>query len=78
MTKKSQRIKLQVDGSPVKLDADILSISPDATQLKVRFDAPLDDAVLYAWGNFLIDRKLDPATESPSQYPNLRIFKVVG
>lgn len=50
-TKREQRIKLRVQGSPVKLDATIIESSPDAKRIKVHFDGPLDDLVLIAFAD---------------------------
>lgn len=45
-----QRIKLRCEGSPVKLDGIVTECSPDTKKIKVRFDGPLPDKVLYAYG----------------------------
>ena len=82
-SKTKQRIKLKIEGSPVKLDGTLLSISPDARHIKVRFDADsLPDLDLYSWGNsgskFMFDINI-PEDRSPASYKNgeLRIFEVL-
>ncbi len=50
MAKKEQRIKLRIEGSPVKYDGSIIESTPDGKRIKVRFDGPLDDVVLHAYG----------------------------
>jgi len=49
--KREQRIKLRIKGSPVKFDGTIMESSPDGKRIKVRFDGPLDDTVLVAYGD---------------------------
>lgn len=51
MAQTVQRIKLKIVGSPVKLDATILEMDADGKRLKVRFDGPLEDAILYYWSD---------------------------
>ncbi len=76
--KREQRIKLQLDGNPIKLDATIMSMSEDGKRMKVRFDGPLDDTELFVWNpHTLIDRELK-AEEIPAQFSDIRVFKVVG
>lgn len=48
---KFQRIKLRCVGSPVKWDATILTSDPRGKRIKVRFDGPLDDLILVAYGD---------------------------
>lgn len=52
--KKEQRIKLRCEGSPVKWDGTIISTTPDSKRIEVRFDGPMEDTVLVAYG----DRKM--------------------
>lgn len=46
-----QRIKLRCEGSPVKMDGTVIECSADGKRIKVRFDGPQDDTVLYAYGD---------------------------
>ncbi len=65
-----QRIKLRLIHHPVKLDATVLEMDPDGGRLKVRFDGPLEDAVLYRYSDdLLVSRKLENG-EVPSQFPD--------
>jgi hypothetical protein len=43
---KVQRIKLRCEGSPVKYDGTILAADPVTGEIKVQFDAPVDDKIL--------------------------------
>ena len=60
MGKTTQRIKLRIQGTPVKLDGTILEMSKDGSRLNVRFDGPMDDITLYRWSpTLLIDTDLN-------------------
>lgn len=75
VTAREQRIRLQLEGSPIKLDASILWMSEDGKKLKVRFDGPLDDTMLYGLGNtYLTDECL---TEGSSLSAKARLFRVL-
>lgn len=55
MAKESkQRIKLRCEGSPVKMDGTVIETTPDGKRIKVRFDGPQDDLVLYAYGQKMV------------------------
>lgn len=76
-TKKEQRIKLQLVGSPVKLDATIKNFLPHGRAMEVCFDGPIPDMWLYAWGETLfVDRQLKDG-EAPVQFPDVQLFRVV-
>lgn len=49
-----QRIKLRIEGSPVKWDGTVLESSPDGKQITVEFDGPLETKVLYSGGGSLM------------------------
>jgi hypothetical protein len=80
---KVQRIKLRIQGNPIKLDATILEMSADGYRTKVRFDGPLEDAVLYRWSaTLLITKDLrDEATGewlgTPAQHKDCQFFEVL-
>ena len=65
-TKREQRIKLRIEGSPVKYDGTVTETSPDGKCIKVVFDGPREDAVMYAWAGKMMsdmkDRNGDPTT----------------
>lgn len=59
-----QRLRLRIVGNPIKLDATILEMDADGRRLKVRFDGPLDDTVLYRWSDLqLVDQDCRPNSE---------------
>ncbi len=68
MKESKQRIKLRLIHHPVKLDATIMEMDSDGGRLKVRFDGPLDDLVLYRYSDdLLVSRKLEKG-EVPAQF----------
>lgn len=76
MKKPVQRIKLKIEGSPVMYTGTVMESAPDGKRIKVRFDGPLDDVVLYAFNGLLLDK--DPDEVHPSETKELRMFKVLG
>lgn len=57
--KKVQRIKLRCEGSPVKLDGTVTECSPDGKRIKVMWDGPQGDTVLYAYGQKMVSHMKD-------------------
>lgn len=65
---RQQRIKLRCEGSPVKFDGTVIESTPDGKRIRIKFDGPLEDAVLYAYGDHKMvsdmrDTKGNPTTE---------------
>lgn len=48
---KTQRIKLRIEGSPVKFDGTILKSSVDGKRITVEFDGPLPTTELFAYSD---------------------------
>lgn len=48
---KVQRIRLRCEGSPVKFDATIIATSRDGKEIKVQFDAPMEDTIMVSIGD---------------------------
>lgn len=50
MNNRTQRIHLRCEGSPVTVDGTIIEATPDLKRIKVKFDGPMEDLVMYAYG----------------------------
>ena len=71
-----QRIKLRIQGNPVKLDGTILEMSRDGSKLNVRFDGPMHDITLYRWSpTLLIDTDLQG--KYPADFPTAQFWEVL-
>jgi len=72
-TKKEQRIRMKVEGSPVKWDGTITETSPDARKITVMFDGPMGEVKLTAFGDKkMISDALD-ANGQPTDDPRLAL-----
>lgn len=68
---REQRIKLRVEGSPVKFDATIMECTPDAKKIIVRFDGPMEDATLYAFGDHKMISDMKGSDGQPVDEPRM-------
>lgn len=66
-SKKVQRIKLRCEGSAVKLDGTVTECSPDNKRIKVVFDGPHEDTVLYSYGDLKMVSNMSDREAKPTE-----------